>query len=218
MKNNLALLILCTLIAFTTSSCLRGCGPDKEKDEEPSSEYESGGGLSAAVKNMEKAVKNLEESINEPQEPINFREFKSNLKEKLDGMKRVSFNGETSGFKGLKASSATAKYESGDKYLTIEMIDVGGVAFAVLAVAAWSGYSVDKESDNYTERTGTYRGHKTYEKYFHNRESGEFKAVLYDRFVVNMKGRGMKEADFKDVFDDMRTSNLKKYKPKKKEE
>jgi hypothetical protein len=218
MKTNIGLLIMAVLFAVSMTSCLRGCGSDKAKEEEPSSEYESGGGLVGAIKNMEKAVKNMEESINEPQEPINFREFKSNLKEKIDGMERVAYNGETSGVKGFKVSKADARYEDGDRKMSAEIMDVGGVAFVIMAMATWSAVEVDKESDTHTERTSTYRGHKVYEKYNSKNKSGEFSAILYDRFIVNLKGSNVTMDDFRDFFDKMGLSDLKKYKPKKKEE
>lgn len=128
-------------------------------------------------------------------EAVDFRELKALLPEDLSGMKRAKAEGERSSAMGFTISKAEAQYESesdADARITITISDVGAMAgVAAMATYAWAAGSVDRETETSYERSVTINGHKGYEKYDRQANSGEVQVLVAGRFVVEVDGNNM---------------------------
>ncbi len=126
-------------------------------------------------------------------EAVDFRELKALLPEDLSGMKRANAEGERSSAMGFTISKAEARYESeSDANARITISDVGAMAgVAAMATYAWAAGSIDRETETSYERSVTIHGHKGYEKYDRQTNSGEVQVLVAGRFVVEVDGNNM---------------------------
>ena len=121
-------------------------------------------------------------------DPVDIEQLKPLVPETLAGMAKASSRAEKSGIGGLMVSKAEARYGDGDKQMTLEVSDTGGVS-GLLAIAGWAqGVS---EDDNGSERTQKVDGRLTHEKISKTGGSNEYAIVIADRFVVSAKGHGV---------------------------
>jgi hypothetical protein len=121
-------------------------------------------------------------------DPVDIEQLKPLVPETLAGLPKASSRAEKSGIGGLMVSRAEARYASGDKQMTLEVSDTGGVS-GLLAIAGWAeGVS---EDDNGSERTQRVDGRLTHEKISKSGGSNEYAIVIADRFIVSAKGRGV---------------------------
>lgn len=118
-------------------------------------------------------------------DPVDIEQLKPLVPDTLAGMPRTSSRAEKSGFGGIMVSKAEARYATGDKDVTLEVSDTGGVS-GLLAIAGWAqGVS---EDDNGSERTHKVDGRLTHEKVSKTGGTNEYAVVIADRFVVSAKG------------------------------
>lgn len=118
-------------------------------------------------------------------DPVDIEQLKPLVPDTLAGMPRTSSRAEKSGFGGIMVSKAEARYATGDKEVTLEVSDTGGVS-GLLAIAGWAqGVS---EDDNGSERTHKVDGRLTHEKVSKTGGTNEYAVVIADRFVVSAKG------------------------------
>lgn len=123
-------------------------------------------------------------------ETVDYRELKEMLPESLPGMKRTDATGEKTAAMGMQVSHAEGKY-SGDKgeSLTLKITDIGSMSgLAGMATYAWANVEVDRENDSGYEKTTSFNGFKAHEKYDKSAKSGEFSALVGNRFVVEADG------------------------------
>lgn len=160
-------------------------------------------GISEGIAGMKEALSELEKSMQEANngervDPVDFRDLKELLPERINGMDRISSEGERSGWGGFKVSTAQAEYEDGDKRLDISIVDAGGMmGLAKIGLAAWAEAEVDRETEHGYERTTTIDGYKAFEKYDSRSENGEVSIIINERFIVNIEGRNIAERDLK---------------------
>jgi hypothetical protein len=147
-----------------------------------------------ALKQLEKSFEGLKEGNGEV---VDFRILKEALPEKIVGMERITHNGNKTGFGGLKISTAEAEYQDGDKKMSINIIDTGGLGVALAGMAAWSQLEVDNESDDGYERTTMIDGKKAIEKYNRKSKEGEISVISANRFIVSVSGRNIEESDLR---------------------
>jgi len=203
---------------------LLACGksPEEEKAEEAAKEAqkvyeemtarkikpaESPQDVAAAMQRMQKAM-----SGGETVEPVNFRDLKKLLPESLLGMRRSNYSGERTGAFGIKVSIAEATYSADDKQIDIKITDLGTMkGYVAMAAASWAMAEIDKESDEGYERTGTYKGHKSYEKYDSRYGDSQFMLLVADRFIIETKGNVAMET-LKKAVDELDLSALEKLK------
>jgi len=152
-------------------------------------------GAQAAATGMQAAaiaMENLAKSMGKPGAAgplVDFRDLKALLPETIGGLKRTSAEGEKSSAMGFGVSKATGKYKGdGDGRLRIEIIDTAGVGGMALAAFGWAGVEVDKETEDGYERTSTVGGRKLFEKYNGKSKRGEIKALVSNRFMVEIDG------------------------------
>lgn len=152
-------------------------------------------------KEQEDALKALDKSFAELKasstEVVDFRILKDALPEKLQGMDRVSHNGQKTGIAGLNISTADAEYREGDKTISITLLDSGGFGAALAGLAEWSQLEMDKETDQGYERTTMIDGKRAYEKFDRTAKTGEIAMIAADRFLVNVKGTNITEEDLR---------------------
>ena len=139
---------------------------------------------------------------------VNFRELKKRFPSSIAGMERQSSEGQTTGFAGMKISTAEAEYRDGNQHLDLTITDTGGLGAALMGMAFWSNLEMDKETENGFERTTEIDGHKAYMK--HDRKTGRSEiAVIYnDRYLAVAKCKGMDFEDLEDVIDDLDLDDL----------
>jgi len=165
-----------------------------------------------APANMQDAMKQAQQQIesiqgaNKNVTPVNFRKLKELLPDRLLNMPRTKHTGESAGAMGMKFSSAEARYQEGEKRLTVKLIDAGGIGMATMGMAAWTSYEVDKEDDNGYERTSNWGNFKAYEKC---RTSDKFCSLkLYNEkgILAELDGYGVPVADLKRVAEQLNIS------------
>lgn len=209
-------LLLGVTLSFT--SCSNQEKEPEQKEETNISIGEDVGkavdeGINEGIAGLKDALGELEKQLTdanggEKVEPVDFRELKAELPERINGMNRISAEGERSGWGGFKVSTANAEYEDGNKHLEISIVDAGGMmGLAKAGLAAWAQAEVDRETQDGYERTTTIDGYQAYEKYNNKTEDGQISVIVNERFIVNIEGRNISARDLKSALGKL---NLKK--------
>ncbi|MDT7855042.1 hypothetical protein RQM47_00130 [Rubrivirga sp. S365] len=173
---------------------LAGCGgsDDYGGDVEDTGET----GLFGRAQEMAAAVEQMEETANQaPAEPVDFRRLRDLLPETLVGLERTDVEGAKQGSMGFSISEASADYGAGDSTVSVKVTDMGAVPAMGMMGAAWTMTDVDRETATGYEKTvrlGESKGYRTYDT---GSRRGEFSLVVADRFLVNVTGRGVDDAD-----------------------
>ena len=126
-------------------------------------------------------------------ETVDYKELKALLPESLPGMKRTDATGEKTSAMGMQISNSEGRYSSDEgSSMTIKITDIGSMTgLAGMAAYAWARVDVDRESDTGYEKTSTFSGYKSHEKYDRQSKSGEISVLVGDRFVVEADGRNV---------------------------
>lgn len=164
-------------------------------------------GLKDAMPELEKLANELKND--EVKDPVNFRILKDALPKKFKSAVITDTEGETSGAAGFSISKASGKYNIGDGILKVEIIDAGGIGMAKMALAAWSLASIDKETSRGYEKTGDYKGHKTFEKCNYSTNYCEVNIMLAERFFLNITGAKIDVETIKKYIDRVDIDALK---------
>jgi hypothetical protein len=188
---------LCLLIGL-----IAGCGSSREREIEQASQK-----MEEAGKKMEEAAKKGGEGMGDAMkamgeafsaaagkkvEPVDFRELKALLPEALPGMKRTKFEGEKAAAMGINVSKAEGRYEKEDSDIHITVTDMGTMSgLAAIATYGWAMAEIDRETETGYERSSTYQGHKSLEKYDKENKDGETTVLVAERFVVEVRGNDL---------------------------
>lgn len=164
------------------------------------------GSLGDAISQISDAVKDIEIEGVSNKKPVNFRKLKELLPEDVDGFELEDISGESTGAMGFNISTTKAKYQKGDKKVSVDLVDAGGVGTAFMGMASWSIIDIDKETSDGFERTTKYKGYKAYEKCRNDR--CEFAVFVASRFLLTIKGNGVDIDDLHDIADDIGLDNL----------
>jgi hypothetical protein len=121
-------------------------------------------------------------------EPIDVAQLKPFVPETFAGLPRRSSESAKTSF-GITVSRAEGEYADGDRNVTLEVIDTGGMG-GLMGLAAWMHVQSERESDDGYERTRKEDGRMIHEKSSKS-GSNEFSVVVADRFLVNTRGRGV---------------------------
>jgi len=134
-------------------------------------------------------------------ETVDYHKLKDLLPESLPGMRRTEATGEKNAAMGMQISNAEGRYsnEQGGS-VTLKIADIGSMTgLAGMAAYAWAATSIDRESDNGYEKTSTFNGFKSHEKYDKQSKSGELSVLIGDRFTVEADGNGIDMNAIKDA-------------------
>lgn len=189
------------LFSFVLGCTLIFACKNEQKNTASSTETSSESGdpknLNEAMDQAKKAMEGLQNG--KTVEPVNFRELKALLPDKVGGLPQVNSEGQTTGVMGMNFSNAEGSYrnEDGSKEIEVQIADFGGVGPAMMGMAYWVNIDVDNESSDGFERTGTFQGHKSFEKFNTGSNSGEIAVMVSKRFIVTMRGSGMSFEDLR---------------------
>jgi hypothetical protein len=165
------------------------------------------GGMAEMAKRMEEAGKRMEEAQKSGDSaaagkaaaeamgaltggsgtPIAAADLKTMLPESVGDLKRTGIEASSGQAMGISASTAKATYASGERTLTLEITDTGGLA-GLAAVAGWAGMTMDKESDGKVEKVYKDGARTVHEEYRKDGSHGEVTVILANGVVVGSEG------------------------------
>lgn len=140
-------------------------------------------------------------------EPVDFRAMRDLLPRTVGRLERTNASGEKTSFSGVGISQAEGRYEAEGANLTIKVQDMGAAGGAAFAFP-WLMVEVDKESDTGFERTTTFGRYPAYETYRTDREQGELKVLIGNRFLVDVQGRGVSMETLHEAVEDLGPGRL----------
>lgn len=142
-------------------------------------------------------------------ETVDFHVLKDMLPGDLSGMKRTEATGEKNAAMGINIATAEGRYSNnGGSSMNVKITDIGSMTgLAGMAMYAWATTEIDKETDTGYEKTSTFNGYKSHEKYDKSGKSGELTVIVGGRFVVEVRGDGV---DMNAIKDAMNKIDLKK--------
>jgi hypothetical protein len=176
------------------------------------------GKLDAFAKKMEQAAKKMEEASKsgDPAQvgaaagavigalsgagqraPIEVSALKSALPEALDGLPRGRWETDARTTMGIAGTRASADYGDGDRRVSVEVLDVGGLA-GLMSVAGWAGAIGERETQDGRERVYKEGARIVFESE-HRGGAGraEYRVVLANGVIVTAQGRGIDLAALK---------------------
>lgn len=132
---------------------------------------------------------------------VDFREMKALLPAELPGGFKAAEGypkGRKTAAMGMTIAEAEGSYEKGDNTITVKLSDISGTGgMGMMAHAAWASVAIDNEDDDGYEKTTTIDGQKALEKYSTKDKDGEVQVFVDNRFIVEVKGSGVKMEDLK---------------------
>ena len=124
-----------------------------------------------------------------PIEPVAFQTLMTALPE-VSGWKMDKPRGERMNTP-VSFSTSETSYRNGDQRIDLDIVDTAGSAMVLTPFRMMVGAGYSKESSDGYEKATTFGRYPAYEKWQAERKTGEFSVVLDDRFVIQLKGRGV---------------------------
>ncbi len=143
-------------------------------------------------------------------ETVDFKVLKDMLPADLSGMKRREASGEKSSAMGMTISNAEGRYSNdAGSSMTVKITDIGSVAgLAGMAMYAWASTEIDRETETGYEKTSTFNGFKSHEKYDKSSKSGELTTMVGGRFAVEVQGNQVEMDQIKDAMSKLDLKKL----------
>ena len=198
-------ILLLFTILFATAA-ITSCGGGKKSADETADDSAPANPAEA----VSKALESLGKGDGKVSEPVDHRKLRDLLKERISGFERTSYESQSTGAMGFNFSNAQADYEDGDKRINATLTDAGGMGMAMMSMAAWSSMQLDREDQDGWERTSTWKGYKSYEKYNRSNNYSELALIVENRFIVTLNGSNVDMDDLKDFAGDLDLGDLKK--------
>lgn len=199
-----------TLFLLCVAGCLTlGCGSDNDKAAQKEAEEQATNNPYAAI---QKAAEQVSKGSSGDAKAVDHRSLKEMLDETVSGgFERTSYSSQSTGAMGFNVSVAEAKYQAnGDRNIKVSIVDTGGMGMALMGMAAWSSMEVDREDQYGWERTSTFMGYKSFEKYNKNSQMTELAVIIENRFIVTLDGTNCDMDDLKDFAKEIEIGDLKK--------
>ena len=138
---------------------------------------------------MEEAMKTLGVAMSGGKgvEPVSIDDLKPLVPDKLAGLPRSDMRTEKSGVAGMMVSKAEATYREGEKHVSLEIVDTGGMA-GLMGLATWVGVQGEREDSNHRESTRADGDRMVHESVSKTGGTNEYTVVVGSRFVVSAKG------------------------------
>jgi len=142
-------------------------------------------------------------------ETVDYKILKEMLPGDVAGLKRTEATGEKTSAMGMQISNANGRYSNdAGASMTIKITDIGSMTgLAGMAAYAWAATEMDRESDTGYEKTSTFNGYKSHEKYDKSSKSGEISVLVGNRFVAEVSGN---DVDMNAMKDALTKVDLKK--------
>lgn len=118
--------------------------------------------------------------------PIPPQDLKALLPDTLGGLKRESFEAQGGAAMGLAGSSAKGVFVDGERRVELSITDIGGMG-GLMAVAAWSGVTVDRETDGQVEKVYKQGKRTVREDYRKDGSHGEYTVILENGVMVEAR-------------------------------
>ena len=206
MIKKFAVTVMCLSVAMTA------CKSPEQKAAEAAAKQ-----LEEAGKQMEAATKNgnLGDAMNamgaamgatnggKKVDVVEYKVLKDMLPESLGNMRRTNATGEKTEAMGMQISNAEARYENDQNGgITVKLTDIGSMTgLAGMAAYAWAATTVERESDNGYEKTGSFNGFKSHERWEKSSSSGEISVLVGGRFVAEVSGYNTSMDALKDAMN-----------------
>lgn len=190
------LMVLSLSLALTA-----GCKSPEQKAAE-----EAATNMAEATKKLEEATKNGTANMSDAMgalgaamgaanggkkvETVDYKVLKDMLPADIGGMKRTDASGEKTSAMGMQISNAEGRYRNdAGASMTVKITDIGSMTgLAGMAAYAWSATEIDRESESGYEKTSTFNGFKSHEKYDKSSKSGDISVLVGGRFVAAVEG------------------------------
>ena len=202
------LIALSLALALTT-----GCKSPEQKAAETfaANMEEAGKKMEAATKDGQPA--NMADAMNalgaamgaanggKQVEVVDYKVLKEMLPGDVGGLKRTEATGEKTAAMGMQVSHANGRYSNdAGASMTIKITDIGSMTgLAGMAAYAWAATEIDRDSDTGYEKTSTFNGYKSHEKYDKSSKSGEISVLVGNRFVTEVSGNDVDMDAMKDA-------------------
>ena len=128
-----------------------------------------------------------------PVEPVAFQTLMTALPE-VSGWEMDKPRGERMSMP-VSFSTSETSYRNGDQRIDLDIVDTAGSALVLTPFRMMVGAGYSKESSDGYEKSTTFGRYPAYEKWQTERKTGEFSVVVDDRFVVQLKGRGVSDIE-----------------------
>lgn len=169
------------------------------------------GKLDAFAKKMEQAAKKMEEASRSgdpaqvgaaagavigalagagERKPIEAATLRAALPETLEGLSRGRWETDARTAMGIAGTRASADYGAGDRSLSVEVLDVGGLA-GLMSVAGWAGALGERETQDERERVYKDGARIVFERERKGGDRAEYRVVLGNGVIVSAEGRGV---------------------------
>lgn len=133
-------------------------------------------------------------------QPIAPADLKAVLPEALGELKREAIESQGGQAIGIASSMAKASYVAADKRVELTITDLGGTA-GLVALAAWSGMTMDKETAEQVEKVYKQGERTVREEYRKDGSHGEVTVLLTNGVIVEAKGQQVDLAALKKALD-----------------
>ena len=206
MTKKIAVTVMCLSVALTACK-----SPEQKAAEDAAKRLEEAG------KQMEAATKNgnLGDAMNamgaalgatnggKKVDVVEYKVLKDMLPESIGNMRRTNATGEKAAAMGMEVSNAEGRYENDQNGgITVKLTDIGSMTgLAGMAAYAWAATNVERESDNGYEKTGTFNGFKSHERWEKSSSSGEISVLVGGRFVAEVSGYNTSMDALKDAMN-----------------
>jgi hypothetical protein len=119
--------------------------------------------------------------------PIAAQDLKALLPETLGSLKRESFEASGGQAVGIASSTAKASYADGVRHVQLTITDLGGLA-GMATMAGWANMTVDKETQDSTEKVYKQAGRTIHEESRKDGSHAEYTVILGNGVIVEATG------------------------------
>jgi hypothetical protein len=119
--------------------------------------------------------------------PMPAADLKALLPNAIGDLKRSSVEAQSGAVMGIASSSARARYDNGDKSVSLDITDMGSLA-GIASLAGWANMTLDKDADGRIERVFKQGDRSVREDYRKDGSHAELVVLLPNGIVVEAKG------------------------------
>jgi hypothetical protein len=143
-------------------------------------------------------------------EVMEFQVLREMLPAGLPGMERTNATGQKSNAMGITSSYAEGTYGGGGGSITLKITDLGSMQGLAAFGFGWLNATIETENDRGYERTGTYKGFRSHEKFERDGDwsSAQMDLLVHQRFMISAQGSGVSMDQIRGALDRIDVSRL----------